>query len=33
MKVINYEKTNGSFKVKYLGDNQVVSGTIKIHYL
>lgn len=30
MKVINYEKTNGSFKVKYLGDNQVVSGTINI---
>ena len=30
MKVINYEKTNGSFKVKYLDDNQVISGTINI---
>lgn len=30
MKVINYEKTNGSFKVKYLDDDQVVSGTINI---
>lgn len=30
MKVINYEKTNGSFKVKYLDDDQVISGTINI---
>lgn len=30
MKVINYEKTNGSFKVKYLDDDQVVYGTINI---
>lgn len=30
MRVINYEKTNGSFKVKYLDDDQVVSGTINI---
>lgn len=30
MKVINYEKTNGSFKVKYFDDDQVVSGTINI---
>lgn len=30
MKAINYEKTNGSFKVKYLDDDQVVSGTINV---
>lgn len=30
MKVINYEKANGSFKVKYLDDVQVISGTINI---
>lgn len=30
MKVINYEKTNGSFKFKYLDDDQVISGTINI---
>ena len=30
MKVINYEKTNGSFKIKYLDDNQIISGTINV---
>ena len=30
MKVINYEKTNGSFKIKYLDDNQIISGKINV---
>ena len=30
MKIINYEKTKGSFKVKYLDDNQTVTGTINV---
>ncbi len=30
MKVIDYEETRGSFKIEYLDDHEIISGTINI---
>lgn len=30
MKVIDYEETRGSFKIEYLDDHEIVSGTINV---